>query len=142
MPVAQPSQEGTPLTSEMLAKQEFARRIYNLMIEQGWNQADLARHSTVGPDSISTYIRARSFPDPKSLKKLAKAFGLEPRDLLPNTELSAIAKEQPVFEMRQVPGHPDRTWLYINRSVSFSTAAKIVTLLQDEDERREKAAAD
>src|SRR3546814_4094336 len=44
------------LTPRHLTKQEFGRRLYQLMLAKNWSQADLARRAELGRDSISTYI--------------------------------------------------------------------------------------
>lgn len=124
-----------------IAKQEFGRRVFKLMIAKGWNQSDLARAVygkgpdgyALGRDSISTYIRGRSFPEPVNLTKLAKALGVTEDQLLPNAAESAIDNEIPAFELRAAAGHPDRAWVRLNRMMSFTTAAKIAELLVQED---------
>lgn len=61
---------------------EFAKRLINLMRDNGVNQADLARKSGLTRDAVSTYCRARSMPEPSNLKKLADALGVEPSHFL------------------------------------------------------------
>ncbi|MGH8561273.1 MAG: helix-turn-helix domain-containing protein, partial [Nevskiales bacterium] len=75
----------TSLSSKQQTRYEFGRRLLNLCLQKGWNQSDLARASELGRDAISTYVRGRSFPDPKNLRKLADALGVAMDDLLPNT---------------------------------------------------------
>src|SRR3546814_10206285 len=53
------------LTPRHLTKQEFGRRLYQLMLAKNWSQADLARRAELGRDSISTYINGKTFPDPQ-----------------------------------------------------------------------------
>lgn len=119
-----------PLTPKHLTKQEFGRRLERIMLEKGMTQADLARASDLGRDSISIYIRGRSFPTPTSLQKLARALNVEYQALLPNAIESAADAEHPALELRQVAGHPTKAWLRVNQAVSFETAAKIVELIQ------------
>lgn len=120
------------LTPKALTRQEFGRRVYQLMLAKGWRQSDLARRSGLGRDSISTYIRGRSFPEPVSLQKMAKALGVTSEELLPNTIASAIDAEHPAIELKQATGQPGMAWLRVNRLVSISTAARIIDLLKDE----------
>src|ERR1043165_6798156 len=61
------------LTPNHLTKQEFAKRVYNLMLNKGWHQSELARQAGLTRDSISTYINGKVFPTPSKLGKLAKA---------------------------------------------------------------------
>jgi len=112
-----------------LSKQEFGRRLHALMLERNWNQSEFARQADLGRDAISTYVRGRSFPDPKSLKKLADALDMKPLDLLPNAVMRAIDSEAPAFEMRQAAGHPDKVWLRVNRLVTIQQAAAVFAAL-------------
>jgi transcriptional regulator with XRE-family HTH domain len=121
------------LTPKHMTKEEFARRLYGLMIEKGWRQADLARAAGLPRNAISVYLRGASLPNPDSLKKLAKALDVEPDILLPNYKESAIDRDNPALEFRVSPGDPKTAWLRINRSVSTSLAIKIMGLLEEED---------
>lgn len=121
------------LTPKALTKQEFGRRLYALLMSRNMSQADLARLANMGRDSISTYINGKTFPTPRALKKLADALGVEPEELLPNGLMSAMEDEFPAVELRQAAGHADKAWLRVNRAMSFATAAKIIALIDEED---------
>lgn len=123
------------LTPKHMTKDEFARRLYGLMVEKGWRQADLARHAGLPRNAISVYLRAASLPNPDSLKALAKALGVEPDILLPNYKESAIDRDNPALEFRVSPADPKTAWIRINRSVSTALAIKIMSLLEAEDEQ-------
>lgn len=135
------SSETTPqLTPRALTKQEFGRRVYNLMVGKGWTQSGLAREVTrlsgtsIGRDSISTYINGKTFPTPQKLEALAKVLGVTKDELLPNAMMNALDDEHPAIELKQAAGHPGKAWLRVNRALSYSTAAKIIQLI-DEDDR-------
>lgn len=123
------------LTPRELSRQEFGRRLHKLLIEKGWTQSDLARQAGVGRDAISKYVNAVAFPTPLQAEKIAKALGVSREELLPNLLMNALDKENPAIELRQAAGHPNKAWLRINRSVSFATGAKIIALINEEDER-------
>lgn len=123
----------TRLTPKHLTRQQFSKRLYDLMVSRHWTQSELARQAGLPRDSISTYIRGKSFPSPLSLQKLADAFGLEPDELLPNTIESAIDADNPAFEMKVSTNRPDLAWVRLNQLVSTSTAMKIVALLEEDD---------
>lgn len=125
------TQPGMPEEPKALTKQEFGRRLQNLLRDRNWNQSDLARAAGLGRDAISTYVRGRSFPEPKSLQKLAEALSTTPQQLLPNTVLTAMDKEFPALEIKQASGHPDRCWLRLNRLVTPMQAMKIMQVLQE-----------
>ncbi|QDP64141.1 MAG: hypothetical protein Unbinned2301contig1004_67 [Prokaryotic dsDNA virus sp.] len=124
--------EGGALAPKHLTKQEFGRRVYNLMLKKGWRQADLARASDLPPDSISSYIRGLKVPTALSLQKLAQALDIPAHELLPNQVEHAINEDFPSLEMRVSTSDPSRAWLRVNRWVSTSAAAKIVEILNDD----------
>lgn len=114
-----------------LGKLEFGRRLMQLMLDKGWNQSDLARAAGLGRDAVSTYVRGRSFPEPRSLRALADALGIAPGDLLPNSVAMAIdADTAPTLEIKQAAGHPDRVFIRINRMVSLEQAAAIFNIIK------------
>lgn len=121
------------LAPKHLTKEEFARRVYRLMVQRGWTQSDLARHAGLPRDAISVYVRAKSLPTPVNLAKLAQVFGMKPEELLPNIVESAIDNDQPAFEMRASTAAPGKVWLRVNRMVSMATAVKIADLLEQDD---------
>ena len=123
----------SPLIPKHLAKDEFARRLYKLMIEKGWRQSDLARASGLPRNAISVYLRGASLPNPDSTKALAKAFDMDPGVLLPNYTESAIERDNPEIDFRVSPADPKKAWLRVNRLVHTSTALKIMALLEADD---------
>lgn len=123
---------GDELTPRSLSKQEFAARLYNLMVSRGWNQSELSRQAGVARDNVSRYIRAVSLPTPQALEGLARAFNLSPAELLPNVAISAIDEDQPAFEMKSSVNSPGVVMLRINRLVSMSSAVKIAEIIQND----------
>lgn len=121
------------LIPKHMAKDEFARRLYELMLAKGWRQADFARASGLPRNAISVYLRGASLPNPESLKALAKALDVKPDELLPNYTESAIERDNPEIDMRVSPGDPKHAWLRINRLVSTGLAVKILNMIADED---------
>lgn len=121
--------EGSP---RQLTKQKFGRRLMDMMLKKGWNQSDLARNAQLGRDAISTYVRGRSFPEPRNLDRLAAALGVAKTDLLPNTAAAAIDNDPaPMLEIKQAAGHPDMVWVRVNRMVSFDQAVRIFEVLKE-----------
>jgi len=121
------------LKPKHLTKQEFGRRLYNLMLKRGWSQSDAARECGLERDKISVYVRGKSLPTPTNLDKLAKGFGVAPEDLLPNYVESAIDEDAPSFEMKVSTADVGVAWLRVNRMVKMSTAVKIAELLEADD---------
>lgn len=123
-----------------LTKQEFGRKLFQLMVAKGWNQSDLGRASDLGRDSISNYVNGKSFPTPIARTKLAKALNIAPDELLPNGIMQAMEDEIPAVSMTQAAGYPGRAWLRINRMVSFGAAAKVIDLIHEDDKRADAEA--
>lgn len=121
------------LAPKHLTKQEFGKRLYNLMLRKGWHQSELARQSGLPRDSISVYIRGRSLPTAVSLKALASALDITPEELLPNHVESAIDDDAPSIEFKVSPNLPDRAWLRVNRLVSIRAALKIMDILENDN---------
>lgn len=123
--------ETVKLVPKHLSKQEFARRLYKLMISKGWRQSELARRSGLPRDSISTYMRAKTFPTPQSVKKLADALGVEPTDILPNYIEGSIDEDTPMLEMKVSPNVPGMAWLRVNQLVPLNIAVDVLKILQE-----------
>ena len=117
------------LRPKHLTKQEFSQRLHRLMKAKGWYQSELARRAGVARDSVSTYMRGVSLPDPTNLEKLAKALGVETVELLPNHVEAAIDNDVPSLEMKVSTSDPGLAWLRVNRLVSTATCFKIIELL-------------
>lgn len=129
------------MTPDQLTKQEFGRRLQKVLHDRNWSQADLVRAveevtgEPFGRDAVSTYINGRSFPTPNNLNKLCKALGMTREELFPNSLIAATQDEHPAFQLTAAAGHPGRAWVRMNRMMSFETAAKIASLLNEEDAR-------
>lgn len=133
--MAVPSEEATAAGAPRdMAKQEFARRLQRALLErrpEPWSQADLARAAGLGRDAISTYVRGRSFPEPASLAKIARALHMKAEDLVPDMTGLEAASEIPALEVRQLAGHPEKVWLRINQAVTLEQVGKIIAVLND-----------
>jgi transcriptional regulator with XRE-family HTH domain len=123
---------GPDLRPKQLTKQEFGRRLRHLMTQKGWCQSDLARHANIARDSVSTYIRGISLPEPRNLDRLAKALDMPPGELLPNSIEAAIENDLPSLNMNISHADQRFAWLQVNRLVSTATCFKVVALLGDD----------
>ncbi|MEX0278490.1 MAG: helix-turn-helix domain-containing protein [Ruegeria sp.] len=116
--------------SKDIKKKEFGRKLKALNTERGWNQSELARRAGIPRDSVSTYVRGVSLPNPKSLQKLADALGATPADLIPNMVQDATEEESTSLNMRVSTGAPNTAWLQVNRLVSLTTAVKVIEMIE------------
>lgn len=123
----------TRLVPKHLTKQQFGKRLYNLMLGKGWTQSELARQSGLPRDSISVYVRGRSLPTPASLSALATALGVTSDELLPNHIEGAIDEDMPAMELKVSPNAPNVAWLRVNRLVSTKTALTIMEMLETDN---------
>lgn len=132
--------------SSAAVRNEFARRLEARRIAKGWNQSELARRATehlpkptkgqkqghaIGRDQISHYSRGISMPRPEALTAIAKALGVEPKDLVPVGGVPSTVSDPPAFSM--VATENGRVFLRINRNVSMGAATRIIDLLNKED---------
>jgi transcriptional regulator with XRE-family HTH domain len=120
--------------------QEFARRLQYYMDQQGWSNSDLARavwgertnkkgyREAIGRDRIATYLKG-TMPQPKALKQLAEALGVEPHDLSPEHTKASLDWEPQAYSMRAAPGHPDKAHLTVDMIVPSRIAAQIMQIL-------------
>jgi transcriptional regulator with XRE-family HTH domain len=114
---------------------EFGRTIQRHLNERGWTQAELARRmkpflkdSRIGRDSISKYVRGKNLPNPPVLEAMAKAFGVESRELLPSRGTQAVSKEHAPLDVRDMG--EGRAWLSVNQALDWPTALKVIGLLR------------
>ena len=130
------SAHGSEDEPKMLTKQEFGRRLHALLVHKGWNQSELARRAGIGRDAVSTYVRGRSFPEPHTLKALARALDTEPGALLPNAVADGIVREpNPALEIRQASGHVGHCWVRLNRLVTTDQAMRLMQILAETEDR-------
>lgn len=131
----------TPAGGGVTTKQEFGRRLSALIAERGWNQSELARQASriggfnVGRDAISTYIRGRSLPEPRTLTALAKALGTSPESLIPHGRHAVMTADEPMFQI-SMTADPGMVWMRMNLKLTFEQARQIMELvdLRPEDE--------
>lgn len=93
-----------PHSNANLERIEFAKKLVNLLRDRNLNQADLARRAGLTPDAISTYVRARSMPEPSNLEKISAALGVDPSYFQLDRNRVADRMESPaIFNSRAVP---------------------------------------
>jgi transcriptional regulator with XRE-family HTH domain len=114
-----------------LTRQEFGKRLYDLILEKGWTQSELARRAGVLRDSISSYVNGKILPEPLNLKKLADALDVSSEDLLPNYTEQAIETQAPVMEIITSGEDPQRSIVRINRIVKTSAIPAILKALEE-----------
>lgn len=108
------------------AKAAFGRNLKAALDTKSWNQSDLAKATGLGRDSISTYIRGLTMPDPKNIKKLADALDVVPQDLTSGT---APERVSPALEITQSTA--GKVFIRINQAVTFDQASRIMAILQE-----------
>jgi transcriptional regulator with XRE-family HTH domain len=120
-----------------ITQKEFGQRLYRLMQERGWTQAELSRRSGLTRDSVSTYVRGLTYPTGKSVQALARAFNVPPETIMPNHAEHAIEQDEPAFEMKQSTIDPSKSWVRVNRLVSTDVAVRFAQMLNDNAAERD-----
>lgn len=128
---------------ERIETENFARRLHKLMLDKSMSQSDLARKVWGGTtdkrgydvarnrDRISVYLRGQSYPDPVNMQKIADALGVPVEELAPDAVASAVERENPEVAMTAIAGHHDKVFLRVNKLVPMTLAAKIISLLSE-----------
>ena len=65
-------------------------------------------------------------------RKLAKALGVAPEDLLPNYSEQAALKDVPTFQIQQVGSDSKQVWLHVNQKISSEQALRVMAILNEE----------
>ncbi len=129
--------------------ESFGDRLRRILIERNMSQSDLARlvfnetrtdnrgyDVVVGKDRISAYINNRAKPEPKTLRLIATALKMDPAELAPELVSSANKNSQgPTVLIEALSGHTDKVRLQIHQLVPRRIAAKILAMLDDNDEK-------
>lgn len=128
--------QGRQRQQEYRDRDEFrrfmTRRINLLLRQSGMSQADLARASGLGKDSISLYCRGKVTPRPKAVKRLACGFGLTIEEFLagaPEESIAACLGEDRTLSLSPVPGSPNLCDVDIRRRLTYAEFAQIAALL-------------
>lgn len=114
----------------------FAQRIWRLMLDRGWNQAELGRRAGLGRDVINSYVNAKSIPTPDSVQRLAQAFGVSTAMLFPGAnpevmEMSGRPADIPPVAMKATGD--GMALLQVNMKVPLTLAAQIIAMLPHEE---------
>lgn len=121
------------------AKVEFARRLQQRMRAKGFTQTDLANRASermpgdavIGKDSISLYIRGKSFPGPTRVQALADALGTTAEELIPTRGVKTAEGAHPSVAVKEA--EDGQAWIRINKKVKWTTAVKVLELLKTEE---------
>lgn len=112
-----------------LTREQFGERLFNLMVNKGWSQAELARQADLQRDAISKYIRGVSLPEPHNLKKLADALDVKVEDLQPNVQETQIKLHAaPSLDIR-TGADPTTSWVKINRLIRNEDLPELLAVL-------------
>jgi transcriptional regulator with XRE-family HTH domain len=126
----------------------FAQRVRSLMEEQGLSVAELTRRmeqelsgEKFNPVNLSHYKAGRSMPRPRYLSALSRAFGVEPKELLPPGE-----SQEPIESENDGGGHnagpavriedlsDGQAWLQINQKLPWPLVLRILDALKGEQD--------
>jgi transcriptional regulator with XRE-family HTH domain len=141
-------EEGDPIVPRAVVstidddvKRDFGKLLYRLMVAKGWNQSQLAAETfgqtedgrgykvARGRDLISKYLRGVTFPDNKTLAKLAKALDIEPSDLLPPSLKVKFSANEEEYHVK--PFDDGTSFLILKAHLPDEIVAKIIALRQE-----------
>jgi len=117
------------LSVRVIRKQEFAKRLYKMLVARDMTQSELARKAEIGRDSISQYVRGMNVPQPKNLRKIADALKVEPEELFPNYEAASVEDELPEQNFKGVTGDPDHMWVRLNIKLPKAKALEVMRII-------------
>lgn len=101
----------------------FAKALVKLLRERDMNQSELGRKTGLSRDAISSYVRARSMPEPKNLRKIADALGVETTTLTMPAEHDASLVRMPLLMNEPAPeGTPNA----LQFAMSSGSTARVV----------------
>jgi transcriptional regulator with XRE-family HTH domain len=117
-------------------RMDFAKRLQDALNDKGWTQSELARRmapllkeSRIGRDNISKYVRGKVLPLPPALEAMAKALGVQSKDLLPTRATQAVADELSPMDVRDIGG--GRVWLQVNQAVDWEVALDVMRRIRE-----------
>jgi transcriptional regulator with XRE-family HTH domain len=117
-------------------RMDFAKRLQDALNDKGWTQSELARRmapllkeSRIGRDNISKYVRGKVLPLPAALEAMAKALGVQSKDLLPTRATQAVANELSPMDVRDIGG--GRVWLQVNQAVDWEVALDVMRRIRE-----------
>lgn len=144
MPPSLPVAGNSPM--RRLELDQFARRLHQLMSENGHTNSDLARLIwgeteqtdaqgrtylvAKNRDRIGQYLKGGHYPEPATMQKIAEIYGVAKEDLAPELTAAAIDRERPEFGMTMVQGHADKVHVQINALLPLWAATKIAMLIE------------
>lgn len=117
---------------------EFGRRLMKAIIDKGWNQSDLARAAEkhmpegqkFGRHLVSNWCKGRNMPSPLNLNAMAKALGVDARDLIPDADATFVGDDAPPpVDMKMAPNGKAR--LKIDIETDFDKAVRIMAILNE-----------
>jgi transcriptional regulator with XRE-family HTH domain len=113
-------------------KDGLAARLRALRNDRGWSQAELARRAGLNRNVVNTTERALSVPSPENLVRMARALGVEPKDLTDAVVEAEIRRARASFEVTEIKGRPDFAHVQVNRILRSATAARIYQLIVED----------
>jgi transcriptional regulator with XRE-family HTH domain len=115
---------------------EFAAKLRRLINDKGWSPSEFSRRvkdnmpgdSDFRPDTVSTYLNAKSMPTDLRLEAMARTLGVKKEDLLPHKGLLVHRDNASPFQIKQL--EDGQTWVYVNRAMPLEDALEIMAVLK------------
>jgi len=132
-------------TAEVARAITFSKNLHKFLNERDMTQSDLARAiwgetttpdgKTVakGRDRISVYLKGNVVPAPATLRKLAEALDVPVEELAPDIMGVAVDRDNPEFAVSTIAGHPDKSYVRLNKLMPFRYALEIGAIVERAD---------
>ena len=112
------------------ARALFGERLRVQINSLAMTQSDLARKAGLQRDAISNYVRGLAWPTPLNLRKLSKALGMKPDDLIPS--MSEVSQTpQKANENFELLSTDDGYLLRFSKRLSFDQVKKIMAIIEN-----------
>lgn len=139
---------GTKAENEV-AKRLFGEKLLSLLNDHSMSQSDLERLTGIKRDAISRYVRGTSWPEQHTMKLLANAFNVLPRDLVPGMSevTESMVSKSPAerqtahtgsslgFSMQMLPNGMFK--VFLNTEMLAQDAMAVAAVVTNADKRNE-----
>lgn len=115
-------------------RKAFGDRLYQLIVDRGWNRSELGRRAGLPRDAISNYVRGANLPSKENLEAIAHALNMTVEDLAPQlvTPMGldfGAEDEANTLNVEVLKTDGSRARLRVDRIVSTEVAFQVARLI-------------
>lgn len=116
----------------------FGQHLKKLMLDRSWSQSDVSRSVFGTADKrylVSKWLNGVVFPDAANMGALAKAFNVEPDELLPLHIKAAYDELETGIDVRVLDDQPGYGVLVVRKVVPLASIPEIVATIASHSEK-------